>query len=564
MPPFDTDELTDAVQRLEEAEPGSRAEIAIEIQRILLEDANCWGNFPPVLAERYHSMLEADRPAVRSVGALVAGHFAYSSEDFYEDVDAVDGTEAAAAIFNALNDESPLVRQVAAGCGLNRLGDVVSRVLDDPEYQPLPTDDIATTLFERLCDDDPTVRLRVGAVVVHYGDELLRAYPDTRPAVESLVDTFEDDLNAYCAYDRPTAAPRHAAFTVLSQTLGEYDESLVVDHVDEIAARLSDENRDGRRSAARLLARLRAAGHVTIEDFTDDIVAAAKRFDAEEYGHRFPKLALRTALTSNDAIGPVYEHFQTKYTAVNTTRTTWTSGDSYLVALSRLVRAADYPFDQHAETLAAIIAQDTAATDSTDPLVLLAADHPEFVADQLRGGYERLVEGGLDRRSRFATDLVVAVADRNPAAIEGVPEVLAEDFTNGLVRDTIAALVDAHPDRAVHVVPDGFASSEWEAPLSTHHSELIEETATHWECVPDNLVETLVDTAGFSYTDRWARERRGAVRALVALHNEGQSVLPEGFDPFVALYEDGAFDEDGEDDPIDPLETDAAERAGLR
>lgn len=564
MPPFDTDELTDAVQRLEEAAPANRADIAFEIQRILLENPNFWGNFPPALAERYQSMLEADRPAVRSVGALAAGHFAYCGGDFYEDVEAVDSTEAAAALFDALEGESPLVRQVAAGCGLNRLGDVVSRVLDDPEYQPLPTEEIAATLLERLRDDDPTVRLRVGAVVFHNGDELLRALPDTQGAVETLVSTFEDDLNASCVYDRPTAAPRHAAFTVLRQTLEEYDESPVVDHVDEIADRLSDENYNGRRAAGRLLERLRTAGHITIEDVSDDIITAAEQLDAKKWRSLFPELALRTALTRDDATGPVYEHFQTKYTATNTTRTAWGSRDSYLIALSRLVRAADYPFDPHAETLAEVIAQDTAATDGTDPLVLLASDHPEFVAEQLRQGYRRLVEGELDRQSRFSTDLVVDVADRNPAAIEGVPEVLAEDFTTRRVRKVITALVDAHPEHAVHVVPDGFANSEWEAPLSIHHSELIEETAAHWERVPDNVVETLIDTAGFSYTDRWAPERRGAIRAFVTLHTEGLIALPEGFGPFVDLYEEGAFDEDGDDDPIDPLETDAAERAGLR
>lgn len=564
MPPFDTDELTDAVQRLEAAEPADRAEIATDIHRILLEEPNVWGNFPPALAERYQSMLKADRPAVRGVGALAAGHFANSGEDFYEDVGPVDGTEAAAAIFDALDDESPLVRKIAAGCGLNRFGDVVSRILDDPEYQPLPTDEIAAKLLERLRDDDPTVRLRIGAVVFHYGDELLRAHPDTRAAIEALVGTFEDDLNAYCIYDRPTAAPRHAAFTVLRQTLEEYDESLVVDHVDEIAARLSDENREVRRSAGRLLERLQTAGHITNDDINDDIITAAEQLEAEEWGALFPKLALRTGLTRDDAVGPVYEHLQTRYIATNTTRTTWSSRDSYLIALSRLVRAADYPFDPHAETLAAMVAQDTAATDGIDPLILLAADHPEFVAEQLRQGYRRLVEGDLERRSRFSTDLVVDVADRNPAAIEGVPEVLAEDFANGRVREVITVLVDAHPERVHHVMSDGYAKSEWEAPLSTEHSELIEETAAHWERVPDNLVETLIDTSGFSYTDRWAEERRGAVRAIVALHKEELPVLPEGFGPFVHLYEEGAFDEDGDDDPLDPLETDAADGAGLR
>ena len=562
MPPFDTDDLTGAVRRLEEADPGDRAELAIRIQRMLLEKPNVWGNFPAALAERYRSMIEADRPAVRSIGALAAGHFAYSGEDFYDDVEAVDETEAAAAVFDALDDESPLVRQVAAGCGVDHLGDVVSRVLDDPEYRPLPAGEIATTLFRRLHDDDPTVRLRIGATVLHYGDELFRAHPEARAAVRTLVGVFDDDLNANCVYDRPTAAPRRAAFRVLELTFGEYDESPVVAHVDEIAARLSDEHRQVGRSAGRLLERLRAAGHITVKDIADEVITAATRLDADRWWSGFPELALRTALARDDAVEPVYEHLRARYTAANKEMREWSGGDAYLIAFSRLVRAADHPFDPHAETLAATIARDTAATDGTDPLVLLAPDFPEFVAEQLRRGYGRVVEDDLGRRRRFCADLVVDVADRNPTAVEGVPDVLAENFADRRVRDTIAALVDAHPELAVHAVPEGFARSECEAPLSTDRLELIEETAAHWERAPDGLVETLVDTAGYSYTDRWAPNRRGAVRALVALHEGGLSVLPESFGPFVDRYEQGAFDED--DDPVDPLEMDAAESAGLR
>ncbi|GGK55912.1 HEAT repeat domain-containing protein [Haloarcula sebkhae] len=557
MPPSDADDLADLGRRLDGADPDERAAIAIQVQEVLLDDINKWGNFPPALFTQSLAMLDDDDPTVRSVGAILAGHVGVYGGEYYADENIIDRTEFVAAAFEALDDEFPVVRQAAANA--RRLGDIVDEALDDTEFRPLPSEHIAATLVERLHDPDPAVRRRIGKVFFAHGAALLGAHPDPETAVETLVETFGDPVNGYCTYTRPVASTRHAALMTLEQGFGEYDGSLLADHAGAIAERLHDERRRVRTWAAGLLDTLVSAGDIDIEDIADDIVTAAQRTDARALGWQFPRLALRVALVRQDAIAPIYAHLQTRFTVANTSTDRWRNEDPDLIALSRLVRASDRSFDPPAETLAGVIARDTKATDGNDPLALLAPDHPEFVAYQLRQGYRLLVEGELDYSSRFYRNLVVNVADRNPATIEGVPEILAENLSRNDVRKTMTALVEAHPELAAHVVPGAYAHAELESPLRFQHSQLIEETAEHWETVPDDLAETLVETVG---TDRSEKYRCFAIRALVALQEEGLSVLPERFDPFVDLYNQGAFDDDG--DPVDPLETDAAEAAGLR
>ncbi|WP_139210892.1 hypothetical protein [Natrinema salaciae] len=542
----------DLARRLDQADPGERAALAPQVLELLLDDFDWWDNLTPSVVAQFLSMLDGTDPATRSVGVFVAGHVAVYGDEYVDDQ-----SEVAASVFDALGDESPVVRQTAANP--RRLGDIVKEALENDEYRPIPRERIAATLFELLHDPDPAVRRRVGKVAFSHGAELIGIHSDPAAAVETLVDTFGDPLNAYCTYTRPVASPRHAALVTLDEGFEEYDGSLLAAHAETVAERLHDDRRGVRSWAARLLDTLASAGVVAVGDIADDVVTAAQRNDSRALGWRFPRLALRVALTRRDAVGPVYEHLRTRFTAANTRTDRWRRNDPDLIAISRLVRAADRSFDPPAETLAAMVARDTAATDKTDPLALLAPDHPEFVADQLRHGYRLLVEGELDHGSRFYRDLVVDVADRNPAAIETVPEILAENLPRSEVRKTLAALVDAHPDLAAHVVPDAFARAEWEPPLRYQHSQLIEETAEHWETVPDGLAETLVETVG---TDRSEKRRRFAIRALVAFHEVGLPVLPERFSPFIDLYDQGAFDDDG--DPVDPLETDAAEGAGLR
>ena len=552
MPPSESDSLEDLSRRLNQADPSERAALAPQAIEILLDDLTMWEDLTPDIVTQFLSLLNEDDPATRSVGVFVAGHIAVHGDEYVDS-----RSDVAASVFNALGDESPVVRQTAANS--KRLDDIVEEALEDGEYQPISREGIAVTLFELLHDPDPAVRRRIGKIFFSHGADLIDAHPDPATAVGTLVDAFGDSLNAYCTYTRPVTSPRHAALMTLSQGFEEYDGSLLADHVDSVAERLYDDRRRVRSWAARLLDTLASVGVGSVEDIADNVVSAAQRNDSGALGLQFPRLALRVALIRQAAVDPVYDHLRTRYTVANTSTDRWQGDDPDLIAFSRLVRAADRSFAPPAETLATIIARNTAATDGTDPLALLAPEHPAFVADQLRQGYQLLVDGEIDYRSRFYRDLVVDVADQDPTAIKGVPEILAENLPRSEGRKTMTALVGAHPDLVAHLVPDAYAHAEWEPPLRYQHSQLIEETAEHWEAVPDTLTKTLIETVG---TDRSEKRRRGAIRALVALDEAGLSVLPERFSPFVDLYDQGAFNDD--DDPVDPLETDAAEVARLR
>jgi 2-oxo-4-hydroxy-4-carboxy--5-ureidoimidazoline (OHCU) decarboxylase len=554
MLPSESGDLEDIARQLAQANPDEQAELAPQAYGMLLDDIDLLDTLTPAAVTQFLSMLDDGDPGTRSVGVFVAAHVAaHAYADEYVD----DRSEVTESVFNALGDESPVVRQTAANS--NRLGDIVEEALDESEYRPLPRERIAATLFELLQDPDRAVRRRIGGVVFAHGADLIAVHSDPEAAVETLVNTLEDPPDAHCTYTRSVVSPRHAALVALDQGFEEYDGSLLADHADTVAERLEDDRYGVRSWAVRLLDTLVSAGVISVEDIADDVVTAAQRNDSGALGKRFPRLALRVALAQRSAVDPVYEHLRARFMVANTRTDYWQGNDPDLVALSRLVRAVDQSFDPAAETLAATVARDTAATDGTDPLVLLASDNPEFVADQLRQGYQLLVDDELDHSSRFYRDLVVNVADRNPTAIETVPEILAENLSRSEVRKTMAALVDAHPDLTAHIVPDAYARAEWDPPLRYQHSQLIEKTAEHWETVSDSLGEALIETVG---TDRSEKRRRFAIRALIALDQAGLPVLPERFSPFVDLYDQGAFDEDS--DPVDPLETDAAEGAGLR
>lgn len=552
MPPSEPATLEELAHRLAQAGPDEQATLAPQALQILLDDDILWGDLSTDIVTQLLSLLDEPNPTTRSAGVFVAGHVALYGDEYVDD-----RFDVAVSVFDALEDESPMVRQTAANS--RRLDRIVEEAFDDSERYPISLDRIATLLFDLLHDPDPVVRRRIGQVVRSHGADLISVHPDPTTAGETLVGTFGDSLDGYCIYTRPVAAPRHAALMTLDQGFEDYDASFLAAHTDSIAELLHDSRRRVRSWAARLLDTLVPAGIVSVEDIADDVITAARRNYPKAPGTQFPRLALRVALVREDAVEPVYDHLRRRYTAANTSTDRWKADDPDLIALSRLVRAADRSFDPPAKTLAAIIGRDTSATEKTDPLVLLAPDHPEFVADQLRQGYRLLVDGEIDHSARFYTDLVVAVADRNPAAIEGVPEILAENLPRSEVRKTMTALVAAYPDLVAHLVPAAYARAAWEPPLRYQHSQLIEKTAEHWETVPDTLTSTLVETVGTGPSEK---RRRFAIRALVALDEAEPSVLPERFRPFVDLYDRGAFHDD--DDPVDPLETDAAEVAGLR
>ncbi|WP_436347350.1 hypothetical protein [Natronorubrum sp. FCH18a] len=563
MPQSETT-LYELCRELDDASPADRPAIASRLHRYVLEDPNAWAEISDPVVELLVPLIDAPDPTVRSRAVFVLNHVGASGSEWCEFSErTVTQSEIVERILDVFDDESKTVRQTVATPFY--LEDIVQGVLDgDIEVSSVR---LASRLFDALHDSAPIVRKRVGKIVSTHGADLLEAHPESEVAVASLVETLSDPVDGFGVYQQPAVSPRRAALHTLRKGVEHYDTAVLIDHMTPVTSRLQDDRKAVRRAATSLLAELYDRDVIVLDQFADDVLAAIEEGLYPKWWDQYDRLALAVALTSPGAVQPVCEHFRSGITAENAWKDRWSADESLLVALSRLVRVSDASFDPAIETLAKIIARDTTASADTDPLVLLASAHPKFVASQLRDGYRKLVAGDLDHNARFYNDrfyreLVVEVADENPDAIDGVPKILAEDITNRYARRTFLALVEAHPDRSAAHVQAAFENDDWEPPLRFRYSELIETSAAHWHDIPDGLVEVLVETVGAESksTLDYTKRRRYAVRALVVLHEQGFSVLPDGFEPFVTLYHEGVFDDDEGTDPID---TAAAESAGL-
>lgn len=546
--------LDDLAATIAGAPRREQRERAPELQRYILEDVARWEELDSEVTETLLPLLDAPDAPVRSAAAFVLQHAA-SYDGVTQDREAL-----AAKLLSMLDDDSPVVRQTVANPSAL---ENVYRDTRDAEFEPVPLDELARTLFDALHDPTPVVRTRVAGLFPRHGEDLLDAHPDTETAIERLVETFEDPVDGLGSNVARASTPRQVALRLLRRTLDDHDDALVARHVDAIAGCLADDDRRVARAAAALLEDLRDRDAIAVEDVADRVVAALEADQLPVGTGNVDRVALAVALARPDAVELAYDRFTAYVSAENTSTDSWRSDDSTLVALSRLVRASDRSFDPPMETLAAIIGRDTTASEDTDPLVLLAPEHPEYVAEELRAGYRKLVAGDLDYNDRFYRDLVVDVAAANPRAIEGVPEILATDISGQYVRKTLTALVEAHPDHAGHVVPEAVGTVDWEPPVRYQVSALVERTAEQWTDVPDDLVTSLVATVEETTSERDADRRRYALRALVALHDQGLAVLPDRLTPFIDQYHAGVFHEDDEDEATDPLETAVAESLGL-
>lgn len=548
--------LQELCQRLDAANRSERREIAPRLHRYVLEDPNRWTHISDGVVETLVEHLDAPDSTVRCAALFVLGHVGANGEEWCEfSGETYTRSDVVEGILDAFDDDCASVRQTAARPG--HLSDVAEGVLSGEV--DVPTTRLVSQLFDGLHDSTPVVRKRVADVFEAHGSDLIAAHPEPQQAVASLVAALGDPVDAFGVYQNPARTPRWAALDALREGLDEYDPQVLVEDVATVTTLLEDDQLQVRMGATYLLAELYDRDELALDQFADDVLAAMDEGLYPKWWEPYDRLALTVGLEYPESVETVYAHFRSAVTAENTKKDRWTADDSVLLALSRLIRASDASFDQPLETLAETVAWDTTVSDDTDPLVLLASPHPEFVASQLRDGYRAFVAGEWDENRRFYRDLVVEVADENPAAIDGVPEILADEISKSHVRKALSGLVEAHPQHAAGVVPGAFDRADWEVPMGRWYSELIEATAGYWTEVPDWLVDILIDTVAIP-EERYASKRRYAIRALVALHEEGLQVLPDGFEPFVELYHAGRFDDEAE---TDPLETGAAEAAGL-
>ncbi|WP_435365170.1 hypothetical protein [Haloarchaeobius sp. DYHT-AS-18] len=549
--------------RLETAGQDEAAQIVADLHASLVSDPPGWAEVPSAEhVETLASLLAHDDEGVRaSTVVLLSSLVTGSVFEENQELDAsIDRAALAGRLLDCIDDEHRHVRQVAVSSGIT--GRLVASALDDESFSSKSRAWLARQLIARLHDPAPIVRKRVANYVASNAVEVLEAHPDTAAAVDSLVDSFDDDLDAL-APDRDATTPRYAALRALSE-YAAYDGRLVADRIDAITRLLTDPSQQVRWAATELLCDLRECGAIDLETIAPDVVGALEQ-SVYPLTERSMPLAVDVALVSPSTADTLARELRLKIGGERTGRPHHCTYQSqYTVeAIARLVTAGDFDAHPVLQTLTGLV--DTVDFDETDPLVALADEHPSFVAEQLQAGYQQVLEGELSGFSRFDEHLVAEVAKRSRAAVEGVPAVLTGDLGDRTLLRATYQLSLVCPDLVAETFPEALAAAHRNPPVSTEFVPMLEATAGQWQGVPADVVDDLVATAEYTAEGySMARQRRRAVRALVALYENGHDAVPERVAPFVEPCRQGLFDDErpGEADPVDPLETEAAAIGG--
>lgn len=550
MAPSESPEsLAELLADLDAAEPAERSEILGTMQRTILEDPALLGDRPATGADTLTECLDSDDPGVRAGAVnLLPGFLNDDSVTFSEDEDAIAGR-----ILTMIDDENRHVRQTVLSPAVTN--SLVGDALDDGGTNSKPLPWLSERLLDRLHDPVPIVRKRAAYYIESHAVTIIEAHPDTEAAIAALVAAFDDDLDAL-APNRDATTPRYAAVRALKM-FADHDEQRVAAQTDAIGGLLTDDTRNVRSVATRLLLSVYEEDLITMEALEPHVRRAvdAGTFPLWSDTRSF---LVEFARTYPDAVDPVYEHFWGEITAERTDYSHRFSENRSVDGLVTLLRETNPTTHPPAETL--VEAADEVDFSETDPLVVLAVDHPEFVAEQLRTGYQKVVDGELRGRNRFNRELAAAVAEENEAAVDGVPAVLGQDLQNRYLLRGMYDLAAVCPGRVAEAFPESLRTGHWGVPVSNKLPKLIERTAGEWQGIPEEMVEDLVGTVEYERNDTTWR-RSNALCALVALYEHGHDAVPDRVDPFVELYHEGAFDEDRED-PVDPLETNAAVLGG--
>lgn len=556
--------IDELCRRLTEAELEDELDVMAELQRAFLEDFLEWSDQPSSESvEILEPYLDHEDSRLRS-GAAFLLSVVLRADIYRYDLERVpvDQTALGAKLLELVDDESRQVRQVIVSTGIvaGIVEDALreeSLALDGSEevpFEPKSTAWLAVALFQRLDDPAPIVRKRVASHLESHGVKLLEAHPDTPAAVETLVDTFDDDLDGLAPH-HDAMAPRLAALRTLSG-YADHDSELVADHVRAIGDMLDDEDSTVASVAARLVVDLVEDGAVTMETVVPYVVEAleAGRYSLFERTREF---AIDLAIENPTAADVVYDEVFELITAGYADYSRKFQDHSTVESLARLVRESDVTADPVAETLVELI--DDVDFDETDPLVPLARRHPEFVAEQLQIGYRLVRDGELSGRDRFDRDLLATVARENRTAIDGVPEIVSKDLSNRKLLRALYELSTVAPDGVASTFPDSLRTAHRNPPIRTKLGPLIEVTADQWEGIPEDVVDDLVATAEYE-KEQYSSQRRRAVRALVALYENDHDAVPDRVAHFADPYHEGLFDDDRptDEEPVDPLQTDAA------
>lgn len=528
-----------------------RRERVFELAKRRVEDVDRETELTDDVLDAVLPLLDADDPGVRAGAALVVRNAA----EF--DPDGVTAYEPATLVDRLLDlhdDESDRVRQILAHPKYVEAAFLGSKWGDDPDDRPDPPAAVVDRYLGLLRDPLPAARKRVGDLLDEHRDEVVRAHPEPERAVETLVAALEDGVTVRSCVN--STRPRLAAIWTL-QALVEHEPELVTAHLDDLLSYLPDERAGLERQVARLLADLLDAGaidHAAVEEDVLEALAAGRYPRREE---QTAALLVTVALRNPEEAETVAAALQDAIGHANDTSTVGSPAVA-ADALGELVRETDRQFGPVAERLAVATTDRSLDEDDVDPLVVLAPDEPAFVADELRSGVEELVAGDPRSSSRFDGDLLAAVAAEAPAAVESALTVLADAAHHSSLLRDLEQVADVAPDRVGAVLPDTLDAIDHEPPVSKRACRLVAKTADAAPPVAEAAVAAIAETIGpiGRAPERRAERRYWAARAAVALADAGHDV-PERVAPFVEASRDGDLDEQ-----VDPLDLDAAERAG--
>ncbi|ELY88437.1 hypothetical protein [Natrinema altunense] len=566
MPPSDDGpSLETLAARVAETPPADRRGPALELAKRRLETVlpSQSTALTDDTIDRLLPHLDDPDPAVRSAVLLVLRNAMYLQLQGTETALSEYPPEALAdRLLERIDDEHWAVRQ--AVLVPRYLHPILAATFEDDADVDVDTDALSASaswladrLFQRLVDPVPVIRKRTSALFFELEDAstVVLAHPDPDRAVTTLVETLTDPADT--VFNRGDACePRNAAIETLVELVA-HRPGLILPHLETMLTHLTGDNGYLRFQIVKLSIGLLEQGEIGCEAIADDVI------DALEHGC-YPlrtaetmQLLVSVALTRPDVIDDVASTLRSEL-AANDSRRSYAQHAAAADALGRLVRESEQSFGSVEETVAERTGDQSLFDAGIDPLVPLAEDHPAFVADALTNGYEALREEDM-YDGRFDKELLVSVADRNPAAAEPVLADLVDGANVHNVRRLLANVSEAHPTLVAEIVPDLLETVETTPPIPRTVCQVLATTAEIGVRIPDELVAAVTESVGpIGNTPAYNGNRRyWAVRALVTLSERNHDAVPERIEPFVEAYRDGQLD-----DVVDPLELPAAREAG--
>ncbi|WP_222919212.1 hypothetical protein [Natrinema sp. SYSU A 869] len=416
---------------------------------------------------------------------------------------------------------------------------------------------LADRLFQRLADPVPVIRKRTSALFFELDDEstVVLAHPEPDRAVTMLVETLTDPADT--VFNRGDACePKYAAIDTLI-ALVEHHPELVTPHLEAILDHLTVDNGHLRFRIVELSVSLLEQGAIEYEAIADDVIDALERGCYPLRTEETMQLLVSVALRRPETVADVASTLRVEL-AENDTRRLYAQHAAAADALGRLVRESDQTFGSVEETVAERTVDRSLFEAAIDPLLILAEDHPEFVAEKLTDGYEALREEDM-YDGRFDKELLVSVADCNPTAAELVLADLVDGANVHNVQRLLANVSEAHPTLVAEIVPELLDAVDTTPPIPRNVCRILTATVETGPRVPDETVAAVTESVGpIGDTPAYDGNRRyWAVRALIELYERNHDAVPERVEPFVEAYRDGELD-----DVVDPLDLPAARKAG--